>query len=123
LSTGIRTFVAAQPFVEASILDTDALTQALREYDVTGVVHCAAFKYAGESVKRPLHTFRVNVEGTRCVLEAMDREHVTALVFSSSAGVYGNPQTPLVTEQTPTRPESPYGESKLVAEWLIADQV
>src|SRR5690606_7503414 len=101
----------------------DQVAAVLRDREVQGVIHCAAFKYAGESVKRPVHTFRQNVEGTGTLLDAMARAGVTRLVFSSSAGVYGTPPTALVTESTPTNPESPYGESNLAAEWLIRDQV
>lgn len=119
LSTGRREFVVDQPLIEASILDTDALAAAMTDHGVTGVIHCAAFKYAGESVKRPVHTYRINVEGTGCVLDAMERAGARSLVFSSSAGVYGTPPTEVVTEETPTTPESPYGQSKLVAEWLV----
>lgn len=124
LSSGVSAFVpAGVPFVNASVLDTAAVAAALREHGAVGVVHCAAFKYAGESVKRPVHTYRQNVEGTGALLDAMAQAEVANLVFSSSAGVYGNPPEPLVTEVTPTAPESPYGESKLAAEWLIRGQV
>jgi len=124
LSSGIEAFVPDEvPFVRATVLDTAALSQALLYHGVTGVIHCAGFKYAGESVARPLHTYRQNVDGTVSLLEAMSDANVTRLVFSSSAGVYGTPEEELVTEATPTTPESPYGESKLVAEWAIRDQV
>ncbi|MCB7127807.1 GDP-mannose 4,6-dehydratase, partial [Lachnoclostridium sp. 210928-DFI.6.3] len=63
-----------------------------------------------------------NVTGMVVLLEAMAAHDVDRFVFSSSAAVYGTPQTGVVTEQTPTRPESPYGESKLIGEWLLADQ-
>jgi UDP-glucose 4-epimerase len=123
LSSGHRAFVPADvPFVEASVLDTDLVHRALVEHQVTGIVHLAGFKYAGVSVRRPLHTYEQNVTGTAHLLDAMARAGVGAIVFSSSAAVYGTPETELVTEQTPTRPESPYGESKLAGEWLIADQ-
>jgi len=124
LSTGIESFVVGQtPLVRASVLDTDAVTAALVEHDVDGVIHCAGYKFAGESVKRPLHTYQQNVDGTRSLLESMAIAGVGKLVFSSSAGVYGTPDVDVVTEATPTRPESPYGESKLIGEWLIRDQM
>src|SRR5699024_11104454 len=63
-----------------------------------------------------------NVTGTLSVLEAMSRSGVEAIVFSSSAATYGTPDVDLVTETTATTPESPYGESKLIGEWLLADQ-
>jgi UDP-glucose 4-epimerase len=85
------------------------------------VVHCAGYKYAGESVKRPLHTYRQNVVGTQVLVERMLEAGVGNLVFSSSAGVYGTPDAGLVTEATATLPESPYGESKLIGEWLLRD--
>lgn len=123
LSSGHASFVPDDvPFVRASILDTARLTDALREHQVAGVVHLAGFKYAGVSVSRPLHTYEQNVSGTASVLQAMADAGVRHLVFSSSAAVYGTPPDEVVTEATPTRPESPYGESKLIGEWLIADQ-
>lgn len=123
LSSGHRPFVPDDvPFVQASILDTETVTRALAEHDVQGVVHLAGFKYAGVSVDRPLHTYAQNVTGTAHLLDAMAGEGVDAIVFSSSAAVYGTPDVDLVTEETDTRPESPYGESKLIGEWLLRDQ-
>ncbi|MDM7831850.1 UDP-glucose 4-epimerase GalE [Cellulomonas edaphi] len=123
LSSGHASFVPdGVPFVRTTILDTPAVVAALREHDVAGVVHLAGFKYAGVSVQRPLHTYEQNVTGTASVLAAMAEAGVASLVFSSSAAVYGTPETELVTEATPTAPESPYGESKLIGEWLIRDQ-
>ena len=121
LSSGHREFVPADvPFVLASVLDTRTLATTMRNHQVTGVVHVAAYKYAGESVNRPLHTHEQNVTGTASVLHAMIEADVRDIVFSSSAAVYGTPSVDVVTEETGTRPESPYGESKLAAEWLIA---
>jgi UDP-glucose 4-epimerase len=123
LSSGHREFVPDEvPFVEGSILDTDLLLATLREHEVEGVMHIAAFKYAGVSVQRPLHTYEQNVSGTLSVLHAMQEAGVDKVVFSSSAATYGTPDVDTVTEQTETRPESPYGESKLVGEWLLRDQ-
>jgi UDP-glucose 4-epimerase len=85
-------------------------------------MHIAGFKYAGVSVAQPLHTYDQNVTGTISVLRAMQEAAVPSIVFSSSAAVYGTPDTDLVTEATPTAPESPYGESKLIGEWLLRDQ-
>ena len=123
LSSGHAAFVPdGVPLVRASILDRAAVEETLREHDAVGVIHVAGFKYAGVSVQRPLHTYLQNVEGTRVVLEAMAATGVGNLVFSSSAAVYGTPDVPLVTEELPKRPTSPYGESKLIGEWLIGDQ-
>ncbi|HEY5515421.1 MAG TPA: UDP-glucose 4-epimerase GalE [Pengzhenrongella sp.] len=123
LSSGHADFVPADVrLVRGSILDTALVRKVLAEHQVTGVVHVAGFKYAGVSVRRPLHTYEQNVTGTLSVLEAMAAEGVDAIVFSSSAAVYGTPRTDLVTESTPTDPESPYGESKLIGEWLLRDQ-
>ncbi len=123
LSSGHRSFVLDEvPFVEASIVDTDRLRRTLREHEVIGVVHVAGFKYAGVSVQRPLHTYDQNVTGTVSVLRAMQDVGVDQVVFSSSAATYGTPDVDTVSEQTPVAPESPYGESKLIGEWLLRDQ-
>lgn len=122
LSTGLAQFVpSGVPFVPGTILDTGLVESTLREHGCDGVIHVAGYKYAGVSVQRPLHTYEQNVTGTASVLTAMERAGVPLLVFSSSAAVYGTPSTDVVTEDSPNRPESPYGESKLVAEWLIRD--
>lgn len=123
LSSGFAGFVPdGVAFVEGSILDGDLVERTLRDHDVTGVIHVAGYKYAGVSVKRPLHTYEQNVTGTAVLLERMQTVGVSRLVFSSSAAVYGTPDTLLVTEDTPKAPESPYGESKLIGEWLLRDQ-
>ncbi|MFT4084971.1 MAG: UDP-glucose 4-epimerase GalE [Nocardioides sp.] len=122
LSSGFARFVPdGVPLVEASLLDTATITATLRDHRVEGVIHLAGFKYAGVSVQRPLHTYSQNVTGTISLLGAMVETGVDTLVFSSSAATYGTPDVDLVTEATPTHPESPYGESKLIGEWLIAD--
>lgn len=124
LSSGHREFVADDvTFVQGSVTDPDAVDGALLPAGspVTGVVHVAGFKYAGVSVERPLHTYRQNVTGMQVLLERMLRHDVQRLVFSSSAACYGTPHVDLVTEQTPNAPESPYGETKLIGEWLIRD--
>jgi UDP-glucose 4-epimerase len=123
LSSGHRGFVPDDvAFTQGSILDTDLLRRTLKEQEVAGVVHVAGFKYAGVSVSRPLHTFEQNVAGSVSVLRAMHEEGVTNMVFSSSAAVFGTPSDEIVTEATATSPESPYGQSKLIGEWLLADQ-
>lgn len=120
LSSGHVEFVpAGVPLVRAGIGDRATVTTMLRDHAVTGVVHLAGFKYAGESVRRPLHTYEQNVVGTVALLRAMADAGTRAIVFSSSAAVYGTPHVDLVTEETPTAPESPYGETKLIGEWLI----
>ncbi|MFC6286073.1 UDP-glucose 4-epimerase GalE [Nocardioides sp. GCM10027113] len=122
LSSGFAKFVPeGVPFVQASLLDREALEEAMVTHHVTGVIHIAGFKYAGVSVERPLHTYTQNVTATVTLLEAMLATGADKIVFSSSAATYGTPDVDLVTEETATRPESPYGESKLIGEWLLAD--
>jgi UDP-glucose 4-epimerase len=128
LSSGHREFVHPDvPVVEGSVVDPSAVEEALTGgkvgggATVSGVVHLAAFKYAGVSVQRPLHTYEQNVTGMQVLLGRMADLGVKNLVFSSSAATFGTPDVETVTEQTPTNPESPYGESKLIGEWLIRD--
>jgi UDP-glucose 4-epimerase len=123
LSSGHVAFVPGDvQFVRGSILDAQLVMETLDHHRVTGVIHVAGFKYAGVSVQRPLHTYEQNVTGTATLLAAMQEQGVDRIVFSSSAAVYGTPDTDLVTEGTPKNPQSPYGESKLIGEWLLRDQ-
>ncbi len=122
LSTGFRAFIPSDvPFVQNTLLDEAATEDALRSHGVVGVIHVAGFKYAGVSMERPLHTYEQNVTATVKLLRAMLNTGVPNLVFSSSAATFGTPEGDLVTEETATRPESPYGESKLIGEWILGD--
>ncbi|MGW1001466.1 UDP-glucose 4-epimerase GalE [Streptomyces sp. NPDC002520] len=120
LSTGVAERVPQEvPLVVGSTLDGEKVARTLAGHEVTGVVHLAAKKQVGESVDRPLHYYRENVEGLRVLLEAVTAADVPSFVFSSSAAVYGMPDVDLVTEETPCLPLSPYGETKLAGEWLV----
>ncbi|MEU9381213.1 UDP-glucose 4-epimerase GalE [Streptomyces sp. NPDC048279] len=120
LSTGVAERVPEEvPLVVGTTLDGEKVARVLAEHEVTGVVHLAAKKQVGESVERPLHYYRENVEGLRVLLQAVTEARVPSFVFSSSAAVYGMPDVELVTEETPCLPMSPYGETKLAGEWLV----
>ncbi|MEV1020920.1 UDP-glucose 4-epimerase GalE [Streptomyces sp. NPDC050264] len=121
LSTGVAERVASDvELVVGSTLDRALLDRTFTAHDVTGIIHLAAKKQAGESVELPLHYYRENVEGLRVLLEAVTAaDAVRSFVFSSSAAVYGMPDVDLVTEDTPCVPMSPYGETKLAGEWLV----
>jgi UDP-glucose 4-epimerase len=122
LSTGIDARVPwGVPLVVADVADTTAVRLALRAHEIGGVIHLAAKKSVPDSVAEPLGYYRENLVGLLSLLEAMRAEDVDQLVFSSSAAVYGTPGTDTVDEQSPTRPESPYGRTKLVGEWMVAD--
>ncbi|MGZ4622172.1 MAG: UDP-glucose 4-epimerase GalE [Blastococcus sp.] len=120
LSSG-RAELVDVPLVRGSVHDAALLRATMRDHDVRGVIHLAAKKQVGESVERPMYYYRENVSGLMTLLEVMGECGVDVLVFSSSAAVYGMPDVEFVTEQTPTTPLSPYGETKLVGEWLTKD--
>lgn len=121
-STGHREFLPSDiEILEGSLLDQDFVAKSVGAR-FEGVIHLAGYKYAGESVKRPLHTYKQNVLATVNLLSAMQNNDINAVVFSSSAAVYGTPKVDRVTEETEVKPESPYGESKLIGEWLVRNQ-
>ena len=91
------------------------------DYDVDAVIHFAAQKQVGVSVKRPASYFRENIGGMANLMKAMYDAGVRNAVFSSSAAVYGQPATEEVSESSPTVPINPYGQTKLVGEWLLQD--
>ncbi len=123
LSSGHREFVPEEvPFFLGNVMDREMVRKALTTRPIEGVVHLAGFKYAGVSVHKPLLTYLENVTGTTVLLDEMQEAGVDKIVYSSSAATYGTPDVDLVTEHTAVSPESPYGESKLIGEWLLRDQ-
>lgn len=108
------------PWVNASVLDESAVTAALREHEITGVIHFAGKKSVPESVEKPLLYYGENVGGMTSLLGAMVRAGTGRLVLSSSAAVYGVPPESVVTEATPAMPINPYGHSKLICERIAA---
>jgi len=120
-SSGRRDFVRWGPGVEADIRDTSAISRALKDYAADTVVHFASLISVGESVTDPSRYYDVNLAGSISLLKAMREANVGRIVFSSSAAVYGAPETPLLAERHPTRPVNPYGRSKLAVEWLLND--
>lgn len=109
-------------FVHGDIRDTEILDRTLSAGAVDAVVHFAALKAVGESVRDPLPYWNVNVAGTLGLIEALRAHSVTNIVFSSSATVYGEPDAVPVSEDAPVRtPSSPYGWTKLVIERILTD--
>ncbi len=106
-------------FVHADISDA---ARVLDQDDFDGVVHFAAKSLVGESVSHPSAYWRTNVCGTRALLDAVAEHRVPRLVFSSTAAVYGEPDTVPITEDSPTRPTSPYGASKLAVDMMLTGE-
>ncbi len=120
LSTGLRNFVPeGAQFSQATLLDKQALRNVFGQFCADVVIHIAGFKFAGESVIDPLHTYEQNITGTWNLLEAMQSRSVKKVIFSSSSSVYGDAKEPVIGETHPKEPISPYGESKLVGEWML----
>ncbi|WP_417691729.1 UDP-glucose 4-epimerase GalE [Roseibium sp.] len=108
-------------FEQADIRDQARLEEVLRKYSCTAVVHFAGLKAVGESVANPLAYYDCNVIGSHRLLSAMEACGVHQLIFSSSATVYGEPQYLPLTEDHPTGPVNPYGQSKLMVEQILRD--
>ena len=123
-STGLAERLGDATQIHLNLASPDAvevLGDVIREYGVTAVVHLAARKQVGQSVEQPEEYYRQNVGGMANLLSAMRENSVDRLVFSSSAATYGMPDVPAVTEDLECRPINPYGETKLIGEWMAAD--
>jgi UDP-glucose 4-epimerase len=110
---------AGTQLIEGDIADRERLTQILRDEQVDGVMHFAALIEAGESMKHPEIYFRNNTASTLSLLEAMLAADVDRLVFSSTAAVYGEPRSMPIEEDAVLAPTNPYGESKLLVEYML----
>ncbi len=108
-------------FVEADVRDGAALDRIFAEHAIAGVVHFAGLKAVGESVAQPVRYFDNNIGSTLALLQAMDRAEVRRIVFSSSATVYGDPETVPITESSRLQVTNPYGRTKLICEDILRD--
>lgn len=109
-------------FIEGDIRDRPVLDALFGAHDIDAVVHFAGLKAVGESVRQPLRYYDNNVGGTITLTEAMADAGVRRIVFSSSATVYGEPETMPIAETCPVgNPTNPYGSSKLMVERILQD--
>lgn len=108
-------------FIEGDILDTQLLAKTFAAHDFTAVIHFAGLKAVGESVAKPLWYYQNNVAGTLNLLDATAKAQVKNLIFSSSATVYGDPEALPIVESSPRSATNPYGQSKLMIEYMLED--
>ncbi len=112
----------ALSFYQVDLLDHDGLQAAFQSAPVDAVIHFAGLKAVPESVAQPLKYYRNNVSGTLSLLEVMQANQVTSLVFSSSCTVYGEPHAVPITEDFPLNPATnPYGRTKRIIEDMLRD--
>jgi UDP-glucose 4-epimerase len=122
LSTGQRWAVPdSMPFIEGDIGDRDLLRRVFADHAIDAVMHFAGSIEVGESVTYPLAYYRNNTGGSLALIEAVVEAGVKRMVFSSTAAVYGEPESQPILETAPTRPINPYGWTKLMTEQMLAD--
>jgi UDP-glucose 4-epimerase len=122
LSTGFRFLIPSSvPFVVGSTGDRALVAKTIQQHGVTAIIHFAASIVVPESVADPLAYYGNNTMNTCTLLDAARETGVKQFIFSSTAAVYGNPQTTPVREDAPTAPISPYGSSKLMSEIMLHD--
>jgi UDP-glucose 4-epimerase len=111
----------ALPIVRGDAGDRDTLRKVFASHEIGAVMHFSAKKSVAESVASPLTYHAHNVGGMLALLEAMDAAGVRTIVFSSSATVYGDPESLPIPEDHPTRAVNPYGQTKLICEQMLSD--
>src|SRR5437660_1697818 len=121
LSRGFRQAALDTPLIVGAVGDRERVRGVLKEHGVDTVMHFAAYTIVPESVREPLKYYRNNTCATGALLECCLETQVRHFVFSSTAAVYGVPAEGVAAESTPTAPINPYGTSKLMSEWMLAD--
>jgi UDP-glucose 4-epimerase len=122
LSTGFWWAVPKEvPLIQGDIGDQDLLARIIAEHGITEIAHFAAKIVVPESVADPLGYYFNNTVKTRALLESAVRGGVRRIIFSSTAAVYGEPAVSPVPEEIDLHPINPYGRSKLMSEWMLAD--
>jgi len=120
-STGHRAAVPeGVPIAEVDLADQRQVGEVFAGWHFDAVFHMAALSLVGESMKRPLHYIRTNVNNSVILAEAAIKAGVKRLVFSSTAAIFGVPRVTPIGENTPAEPVNPYGESKLMVEQALA---
>jgi UDP-glucose 4-epimerase len=122
LSKGHKSAIGDVKFVEGNLSDNRLLVETLEKYGIEAVMHFAAFIEVGESVQIPLKYYKNNLSCTENLLTAMETADVKKFVFSSTAAVYGTPRQVPITEDSPTEPINPYGQTKLAVERMCRYQ-
>jgi UDP-glucose 4-epimerase len=108
-------------FYKEDILNREVLDMIFEENTIEAVIHFAGFKAVGESVKIPLTYYHNNITSTLALCEVMQKHNVKKMIFSSSATVYGIPETSPITEDFPLSATNPYGQTKLMLEQILRD--
>ena len=121
LSRGNENVIMDGKLIVGNLFDAALLDEIFNTYHIEAVMHFAAFKDVGESVREPLKYYQNNVAATLGLLETMLRHNVKVFVFSSSAAIFGTQQCNFVTEDHPYHPLNPYGRTKLMVETLLKD--
>ncbi|WP_305907668.1 UDP-glucose 4-epimerase GalE [Methylomarinum sp. Ch1-1] len=108
-------------FYQVDVRDRAKLQSIFQAHDITAVIHFAGFKAVGESCQQPVSYYDNNINSTLILVEVMKEHHVNKLVFSSSATVYGDPDSVPIMEGFPLQATNPYGRSKLFIEEILRD--
>ena len=120
LVTGYRKAIPeGAKFYEGDLRDSDFLDNLFHQEKIDAVIHFAAYSLVGESVTNPLKYYDNNLYGTKVLLEAMVKNNVCKIVFSSTAATYGEPENIPILESDRTCPTNPYGETKLAMEKMF----
>lgn len=121
LERGNADAVTAGELVVGDLHNASLLDSVFTDFSIDAVMHFAALAYVGESVEQPSMYYKNNVSGTQSLIDAMLRNDVSKLVFSSTCATYGEPEKLPITEDTAQHPINPYGYSKLIVEQILKD--
>ncbi len=121
LERGHERATGRSPIFFGDLRDRVSIDRLFSEFEIDTVLHFAGYIEVGESVQKPSQFYRNNVGGTLNLFEAMQRAKVDKIVFSSTAAVYGEPNSTPITEDHPTAPTSPYGRTKQMIEQMLAE--
>lgn len=121
LSSGHRLTAGNRTLIEGNLANQEDLDDVFKRFPISAVMHFAAFIDIGESMCDPSKYYMNNVSNTQHLLDTMLRYGVKFFIFSSSAAIFGSPEQKKINEDHVCRPINPYGRTKLVVEWMLAD--